>query len=779
MKVENSKKGISLVALIITIIVLIILTGTVLLTGSNVPRNTEYAIKMNNQAVVQDAVTLYIMNSMLDGMDEYDSSYSGTYTVKHLDDIVPELYDVSSQQWTTNATELLRINLTQEELQATFTLDSKGIVGWIEGKEPIIGTDNREEEKEKNLVSIAVEEEPTKTTYEVGDVVDMAGLVVIATYEDTTTVDITNKVVFTPILSEITQTTGTKEITVTYKEKTATITIEVKEAHAKDFRELTPSNYGETVNYIANGKSDWQLYYATEEYVYLIASTSIGNTRLWAKGDVEKANASSVYNIMKLGQDGYQLKNNYISSLCVADLVNNYSHYANYGKYMKNNEESYVVGAIGAPTLELVAARVNTVTEGKMNLSYGDMGYNYSYYNWTGLQTGISINEWVWLTAPFVNEGLSYPEKYLLLASPSKVTGRMKNTSAAQLLPVVCLERSIPANWNGTSWDLSSSIELTSITISEFPTKEQIYALKDNVNLEGMSVTAIYSDGSQADVTKWCTYNPSLEEITSDVGVHELTVSFGGFTANEKINITARHAENFSELTAANFGETVNYVANGISDWKIYYKDEITINGQKEEYVYLMAWADAGYIITPNEGDVTIANNSEIYKIMKLGQNGYILDSANKNSLWVASLINDYQVYANTTDYIDVAGNSYVVGAIGGPTLELVAARINSIIPGDVIIKPSTYGYLLDAGDYIFSSSDFGLPNLYSWYLMASPCASRTMYQGNSETQLIEVRNGDFYNICIAHFYTRRGILPVVAIKASIPAIWNGTSWEI
>ena len=63
-----SKKGISLVALIITIIVMIILTAAVVVTGINTPRNTEYAIKMHNQAMVQDAVTLYIMTEMLNGI---------------------------------------------------------------------------------------------------------------------------------------------------------------------------------------------------------------------------------------------------------------------------------------------------------------------------------------------------------------------------------------------------------------------------------------------------------------------------------------------------------------------------------------------------------------------------------------------------------------------------------------------------------------------------------------------------------------------------------------
>ena len=229
-KVIN-KKGISLVALVITIIVLIILTAAVVVTGINTPKNTEYAIKMHNQSAVQDAVTLYIMTSMLDGMDNYDPSTAGSYTVKDVDDIVPELYNISTKQWTTNAVERLGINLTQEELQAVFTLDSKGVVGWVAGQEPTLETDenNNQQQPTKTLSSIAITTEPTTREYEVGETVDMTGLVVTATYSDGSTANVTSSVTYTPALTEITASAGTKEVTVTYSGKTATekITITV------------------------------------------------------------------------------------------------------------------------------------------------------------------------------------------------------------------------------------------------------------------------------------------------------------------------------------------------------------------------------------------------------------------------------------------------------------------------------------------------------------------------------------------------------------------------
>ena len=52
------RKGISLVALVITIIVLVVLTGAVVITGVNVPQQGQLAVFKSNVSSIQDAVTL-------------------------------------------------------------------------------------------------------------------------------------------------------------------------------------------------------------------------------------------------------------------------------------------------------------------------------------------------------------------------------------------------------------------------------------------------------------------------------------------------------------------------------------------------------------------------------------------------------------------------------------------------------------------------------------------------------------------------------------------------
>ena len=75
----------------------------------------------------------------------------------------------------------------------------------------------------KTLTSIAITTQPTKTTYDIGDTLDTAGMVVTATYSDSTTQVVTGYT--TSGFSSATA--GQKTVTVTYEGKTATFTVTV------------------------------------------------------------------------------------------------------------------------------------------------------------------------------------------------------------------------------------------------------------------------------------------------------------------------------------------------------------------------------------------------------------------------------------------------------------------------------------------------------------------------------------------------------------------------
>ena len=72
---RNNKKGISLVALIITIIVLVILTGAVVMNAINVPSNTQKAVFYTNVATMQEAAAMQMMDNRLKYAGERSNLY--------------------------------------------------------------------------------------------------------------------------------------------------------------------------------------------------------------------------------------------------------------------------------------------------------------------------------------------------------------------------------------------------------------------------------------------------------------------------------------------------------------------------------------------------------------------------------------------------------------------------------------------------------------------------------------------------------------------------------
>ena len=75
----------------------------------------------------------------------------------------------------------------------------------------------------KELVSIAVTHIPTKTAYHAGETLDLTGLVVTATYDDSTTLNVTNNCTFSPDDGDV-LTTSDSSISITYAEGSTTKT---------------------------------------------------------------------------------------------------------------------------------------------------------------------------------------------------------------------------------------------------------------------------------------------------------------------------------------------------------------------------------------------------------------------------------------------------------------------------------------------------------------------------------------------------------------------------
>ena len=220
---------------------------------------------------------------------------------------------------------------------------------------------------------------------------------------------------------------------------------------------------------------------------------------------------------------------------------------------------------------------------------------------------------------------------------------------------------------------------------------------------------------------------------------------------------------------ADDYGKTVDYsVTVGettYDDWQIYYHND--------NYVFLIAEESIGdkalgvynngtYTAYGNVSDLT-KEQLALYKKFKLGQDGYVLDAANASSSnAVAYLLTNFANFANTTDY-----GSNVVGAIGGPTIELLAAGWNAKVGTPTLtITTDTYGYRISDNYKETVTSDGLYVPLDTNYWLASPSASADRF-------LLYARN-DFLDA--GSYYDARGVRPVVCLKSSIPAKVNGTT---
>lgn len=81
-----------------------------------------------------------------------------------------------------------------------------------------------------------------------------------------------------------------------------------------------------------------------------------------------------------------------------------------------------------------------------------------------------------------------------------------------------------------------SAVNLISITITTQPTKRD-YARNDVLDLTGIVVTGLLSNGNTADITSLCTFSPANGSTLSTGGVKNVTAEYAGLTATTTITV--------------------------------------------------------------------------------------------------------------------------------------------------------------------------------------------------------------------------------------------------
>ena len=216
-------------------------------------------------------------------------------------------------------------------------------------------------------------------------------------------------------------------------------------------------------------------------------------------------------------------------------------------------------------------------------------------------------------------------------------------------------------------------------------------------------------------------------------------------------------------ITADNYGDTVDYTVtvDGTTyvDWQIYYHNE--------DYVYLIAETLIKEVSLDKGTKVASLTSAELalYEKFRVGNGAKykLVDNVNSeisaNSQAVAQLIKDYANFANTTDY-----GTNIVGSIGGPTIELLAAGWNAKrnIP-TMTLTIGTYGYYINNNSYIEVPSIDPYVSPFYFYWLASPSGNLAEDVLSAGTYVTGSVGGDDYGIML-------GVRPVVCLKASIPA---------
>lgn len=79
-------------------------------------------------------------------------------------------------------------------------------------------------------------------------------------------------------------------------------------------------------------------------------------------------------------------------------------------------------------------------------------------------------------------------------------------------------------------------IEIERIQVTTMPTKVE-YNFGEALDLTGLVVTGFYNDGTSADITNFCTYNPSNGESLSESGTQTVIVTYGDLQTSFSVSV--------------------------------------------------------------------------------------------------------------------------------------------------------------------------------------------------------------------------------------------------
>ena len=799
----TKKAGISLVALVVTIIILIILTAAVVITGMNAPSDAQLAIFKSNVATVQDAVTVKMLNNVLEHHDKNSENvkWIGVANEYEQDNVTTDpifgiqINGVDVVQLDDSIKE--NLSISQEEFDKYY-VDENGIVyhtGFAYKGVTYynVNTSNLSVEK------VEIKSLPSKLEYNAGENIDMAGLKVEATYSDGQTKDVTESVIFSPSLSEITKSTGTKEVTVSYGGVSANDKIEIKVNEAV-ITSIAITKYPSTLTYYVGESVD-------VTGIEVTATYSDGQTGNISDNVTFEPSLSEV--TKTAGTKEITVKYNTMEAeekitITVNELVlNSIKIEGELEKTKYKQGESFdasgiIVKAVYEGGIEKSIAKYQIEPNGELSGNDTSVTISYTENEVTKTvsqsikvavlnsleivvepenKTYVAGHEFdkstIQVSANYVYP--KYPDEpgYGVIVEDYEITSATKLQEGQTSIDLEYEDGEVTVQ---TSLPITVTNNVTGIEVTTVPTKTT-YNHGDTFDKAGMVITATYQDGT----TKTIQTGYEVQTEPLSYTQNSVTITYGGQSTSQAIIVSLKTLG--TQITKNNYGDNIAYstTVDGVTydDWQILYKGTI----DNTEYIYMICadgilreqWAD---MIDSTQGNFIgqpfQTPSSTMLKLFMMDD--FTLQSQGLTHNFIAECFNYYGDFAkpNNTNL-----SSEIMGAIASPTLRLFVSSWNEINSTTLYYTIKEYGYSLNTEPnptYQAWANNLTMthPHLFEkgdyWLVSAqgSPQISNLISNFLVKTNSIQGAGGNS-----AAKYLR----PVVCMKASVTGYKENNTW--
>ena len=405
--------------------------------------------------------------------------------------------------------------------------------------------------KDASITGLTISTLPTKTQYFTGDAIDPAGLTLIATYDNGTEKTITEGFTIAPnqLLSA-----GTQEVTVSYEGLDVRFTVQVEDAVLESISLKTLPN--KTV------------YFQNE----ILDTTGLSLLAAYSNGSTAIITGGFTYDTQLLPNIGTQTVTvQYGGKATSFDVTVSEVVMTGLSVATKPSKTSYFVGdSLNTSGLTLTATyndgSKKTITSGftctptklstagtqKITVQYGGKSTSFDVTVSEVVMTGISVATKPSKTSYFVGDTLN--TSGLTLTASYNNGAKKTITSGFTCTPTklsTASTQKITVQFGGltTSFDVTvSEVVMTGISVATKPSKTS-YFVGDSLNTSGLTLTAIYNNGSKKTITSGFTCTPTK---LSTAGIQTITVQYGGKTTSFNVTVTAVQLTGISIATPPN-----------------------------------------------------------------------------------------------------------------------------------------------------------------------------------------------------------------------------------